>query len=156
VHSSSALSTSIPDPGVSEPDTAGQLVVDTRHQYIASSRGDVSECRVRVYANGEAVIVVLIEQPDKELSHRLLEVVEQLASEILPDVVNTPDRRDAITWIANTRLNPSSPGRFIRIAFERFRPELASGKERLGVFQGSSFQHIDGWDLQQLIGMEWE
>jgi hypothetical protein len=134
-------------------------------------------CRVRIFTRAEGVVIVISEKPS---SIRLTDTyaLEQIASEVLSWAVNSADRRDTITWVAqcpplNTQAQRDRddlvrtglpftsipvPDRFFEIKFERFLDEekYRSEKMRFGVFAWSNWKKISLDYLESLIGTKWE
>jgi hypothetical protein len=156
------------------------LLLDERHDYLGYGIHR-SHCGIRVYVVADGMVVVISEPPDNH-GTSVTNAIEQIASELLPNLVGEPDRRDTITWIehypaekslvkavhrgtafACSRLEDT----FDQVTFKEFdeppttedswlRRMLSFDKCAYGRFRCPSWRRISREELEKLIGRRWE
>jgi hypothetical protein len=144
----------------------GTWVVDSWHEFRVLGEGDAWQFRYRVYSVADGFIVVFTESAGSAISVPMMHV-EQLASEILPNVVSSPDQRDRVTWVchAAAKRRPITTSEFfVRVRFNVFFSASEPGMGQviarklpacsLGWFSQPEWSRITREELEALIGME--
>ena len=154
------------------------LLLDERLHYLGYGRNP-SHCGIRVYVVGDGMVVVISELPDNP-GTSVTNAIEQIASELLPNLVGDPNRLDTITWIehypASPPLSPPSRKRpwlycgrleetFDLVTFAGIDPPRKSwigqffGYDKCvyGCYRGPAWRRISRTELEILIGgMRWQ
>jgi hypothetical protein len=124
------------------------MICDTRFHFLGYGIHR-SFCRMRVFANGRDIIVVLT-QEDANEGTSVTNAVEQIASEMLPYLITHPSKRDIITWIEHYEEHET----FDRVTFEKF-VERPTATTPFGHFSGPKWQRMQREELEQLVGSDW-